>query len=138
MPDDPHTVHNRMAVTVAMSQPAAAPLALFHLTLVSEVLHRQMGGRRAQHQQGQMPLHKEPFAGLGMPAVAALPRPVMMYEGLDKLHVLNALQSAYQTVSMQSQAAGLVAHVATNSSRQESSATTSSAHCAAAQAFQQG
>lgn len=125
--------------------PAAAPLALFHLALVAEVVHRQWGGqggsgggagasssssassslrqaqqagsgavsrqqRRAakQHNQhssqgGQMQVHVDVFAGVGMAAVAALSQPVVQYPELDKLHVLNALQFAYKTASDRSQ-----------------------------------
>lgn len=104
------------AVNEAMSVPAAAPLTLFHLGLVSQLVHRHWGGQQAwlqqQQQQGQMQMHRDLFAGLGMAAMAASPQPVVQYVELDKLHVLNALQAAYQTAFNTSQVAFLAAHAA--------------------------
>lgn len=60
--------------------------------------------QKKQKNQGQMQLHVDVFAGLGMSTIAALSQPVMPYAGLDKLHVLNALQSAYQTAYNKSEA----------------------------------
>jgi hypothetical protein len=113
----PNGLVSSKAVTEAMAVPAAAPLALFHLGLVSELVHRQWAGGRQQRQrqrqqQGLMHVHKELLAGLGMPALAAAPQPAVQYQGLDKLHVLNALQAAYQATLMRSQMASLAAHCA--------------------------
>jgi hypothetical protein len=99
------------AVNEAMSVATAAPLALFHFGVVSELVHRQWGGQQ-QQQQGQMAGTRELFTGLGMPAMAAATDPIVQYMGLDKLHVLNALQAAYQTANNRTQAAALAAHCA--------------------------
>ena len=101
------------AVNEAMSVATAAPLALFHFGVVSELVHRHWG-RQQQQQQGQMAVTRELFTGLGMPAMAAATDPTVQYTGLDKLHVLNALQAAYQTADNRSQVAALAAHCASS------------------------
>jgi hypothetical protein len=47
-----------------------------------------------------------------MPVLAAFPEPVVQYCGLDKLHVMIALQAAHQTALNRCQTSGLAAHCA--------------------------
>lgn len=90
------------AASAAMSalQPA---LVIFHLGLLSQLLHKQWGSEQAQQQAAQ--LHRDLFAGLGMPGLAAAaPQPLVLYAGLDRMHLLSALQAAYHTAFIRSPA----------------------------------